>query len=135
MMCPIASAKFGNSSNSTARSTSGSTGAPRSGRGFVSEAYALVTLSPELSLEAARAANRAGDPELGAQLAERVDGLPGARLLAQAHAMRNRYEDAEAALAQAEPLAAGHPEAADYLKQRLWLLHWGLRRAGERFAG
>jgi DNA-binding CsgD family transcriptional regulator len=84
-----------------------------------------------LALDAARAANRAGDPDLGAQLA----GLAGAEsevaagmLLAQAHSMRNRYEDAEAALAAVEPLAAGSADAHDYLRQRLALYQWGLRR-------
>ena len=88
-------------------------------------------LPTELALDAARAANRAGDPDLGAQLA----GLAGAEsevaagmLLAQAHSMRNRYEDAEAALAAVEPLAAGSADAHDYLRQRLALYQWGLRR-------
>ena len=61
-----------------------------------------------------QAANRAGDPDLGAQLAElrrrRRPTWPPAMLLAQAHAMRNRYEEAEAALAAVEPLAAASPE-------------------------
>jgi DNA-binding NarL/FixJ family response regulator len=90
-----------------------------------------ATLSAELLLEAASAANHAGDPELGAQLASRGEGLPAALLLAQAHAMRNRYGEAEAVLAAAEPLAPGHPQAADYVRRRAWLLHWGLRRSGE----
>src|ERR1700733_2350622 len=89
-----------------------------------------VALPPALALTAARAANHAGDPELGADLA----GLAGAEsdlaagmLLAQSHAMRNRFEQAEAALAAVEPLVAGDPRASDYLRQRLWLYHWGLR--------
>jgi DNA-binding NarL/FixJ family response regulator/type II secretory pathway predicted ATPase ExeA len=90
-----------------------------------------ATLSPELLLDAASAANHAGDPELGAELASRAEGLPAALLLAQAHAMRNRYEEAEAVLATAEPLAPGHPQAGDYIRRRVWLLHWGLRRAAE----
>jgi DNA-binding CsgD family transcriptional regulator/type II secretory pathway predicted ATPase ExeA len=89
------------------------------------------TLSPELLLEAAAAANHAGDPELGAELAGRAEGLPAALLLAQAHSMRNRYAEAEAVLAAAEPLAPEHPQAGEYLRRRVWLLHWGLRRAGE----
>ncbi len=52
-------------------------------------------------------------------------------LLAQAHTMRNRYEEAEAALATVEALAPGDPSARDYIRQRLSLYHWGLRRAGE----
>jgi DNA-binding CsgD family transcriptional regulator len=88
-------------------------------------------LEPALAETAARAANRAGDPELGAGLATHADGLPAKLLLAQAHAMRNRHADAEAVLAEAEPLAPGHPHAPDYLKQRAWLLHYGLRRPQE----
>jgi DNA-binding CsgD family transcriptional regulator len=93
-----------------------------------------VALSPGLAIDAARAANHAGDPDLGAELA----GLAGAdgdlvagMLLAQSHAMRNRYEEAEQALAAVEPLAPGDPNARDYLRQRLWLYHWGLRRTAE----
>lgn len=93
-----------------------------------------ATPSPELALAAGRAANRAGDPDLGAELA----GLAGAdadlaagMLLAQAHAMRNRYEQAEAALAAVEALASGDPNARDYLRQRLWLYHWELRRSAD----
>jgi DNA-binding NarL/FixJ family response regulator/type II secretory pathway predicted ATPase ExeA len=89
------------------------------------------TLSPELVLEAAAAANLAGDPDLGGELASRAEGLSAALLLAQAHAMRNRYEEAEAVLAAAEPLAPGHPQVADYVRRRVWLLHWGLRRSDE----
>lgn len=92
---------------------------------------ASVALPPALALSAARAANHAGDPELGAELA----GLAGAdrdltagMLLAQSHAMRNRFEQAEVALAAVEPLAAGDPSARDYIRQRLWLYQWGLRR-------
>jgi DNA-binding CsgD family transcriptional regulator len=94
-----------------------------------------VALPGELTIEAARAANRAGDPELGGQLAELAAadgaGLPSAMLLAQAHAMRNRYEEAEAVLAAAEPLARGRAGDSAYVKQRLSLLHWSLRRDDE----
>ena len=48
-------------------------------------------------------------------------------LLAQSHTMRNRYEEAEAALAAVEPLAPTDANARDYLRQRLSLHHWGLR--------
>lgn len=97
-------------------------------------------LAPELELEAARAATRAGDADLGAELAQRAVehgvGLAASLVLARAHAMRNRHEDAEAVLAPAEPLAAAvAPEdrtlAGDYLKQRANVLQWGLRRPEE----
>jgi DNA-binding CsgD family transcriptional regulator len=94
-----------------------------------------VALPGELTIEAARAANRAGDPELGGQLAELAAadgaGLSAALLLAQAHAMRNRYAEAEAVLSAAEPLARGQAGDSEYVKQRLSLLHWSLRRDDE----
>jgi DNA-binding CsgD family transcriptional regulator len=93
-----------------------------------------ANMSADLAIHGARAANQAGDPDLGAELATLAgaDGdLTAAMLLAQSHTMRNRHEDAEAVLAAVEPLAPGDPNARDYLRQRLWLYHWGLRRTGE----
>ncbi|HEX3977363.1 MAG TPA: LuxR C-terminal-related transcriptional regulator [Solirubrobacteraceae bacterium] len=90
-----------------------------------------ASLSADLALDAAEAANHAGDPDLGAQLAD-LAGASGdvaaGMLLAQAHSMRNRYEDAEAALAAVEALVAASPLAHRYVRQRLSLYHWGLRR-------
>ena len=93
-----------------------------------------AVLSVDLAMHGARAANRAGDPDLGAELA----ALAGAEtdlvvgmLLAQSHTMRNRYEEAESALAAVERLAPGNVNARDYLRQRLSLWHWGLRRGGD----
>jgi DNA-binding NarL/FixJ family response regulator len=88
-------------------------------------------IPPGMRLTAARAANLAGDPGLGAELAAlAIDdaGLSAAILLARAHTMRNRLEEAEAVLAAVEPLAPGHPEAFDYLVARVWTLYWGLYR-------
>ncbi len=93
-----------------------------------------AALSTELALHGARAANHAGDPDLGAELATLASAesdLVAAMLLAQSHTMRNRYEDAESALAAVEALAPGDANARDYLRQRLSLYHWGLRRTGE----
>jgi DNA-binding NarL/FixJ family response regulator len=90
-----------------------------------------AAVSAELALHGARAANRAGDPDLGAELATLAGAdtdLAAAMLLAQSHTMRNRHEEAERALAAVEPLAPGDPNARDYLRQRLWLHQWGLRR-------
>jgi DNA-binding CsgD family transcriptional regulator len=87
-----------------------------------------------LAIHGARAANRAGDPDLGAELATLAGAetdLVAAMLLAQSHTMRNRYEEAEAALAAVEALAPGDPSSRDYLRQRLSLFHWGLRHTGE----
>jgi DNA-binding NarL/FixJ family response regulator len=96
-----------------------------------------VALPRALALNAGRAANLAGDPELGAELA----GLAGAEsdlaagmLLAQSHAMRNRFEQADAALAEVEPLAPTDPNARAYIRQRLWLYQWGLRRTEDTSA-
>ena len=93
-----------------------------------------AALSTELALHGARAANHAGDPDLGAELATLAGAdidLVAGMLLAQSHTMRNRYEEAEAALAAVEALAPGDANARDYLRQRLSLWHWGLRRSGE----
>jgi DNA-binding CsgD family transcriptional regulator len=92
---------------------------------------AAVPLAPGPALEAGQAANRAGDPDLGAELAVLAGAdahLAAGMVLAQSHAMRNRYDEAEAALAAVEPLAPGDPNARGYLRQRLWLYQWGLRR-------
>ena len=88
----------------------------------------------DLALHGARAANRAGDPDLGAELAALAGAdtdLVAGMLLAQSHTMRNRYEEAESALAAVEPLAPKDANARDYLRQRVSLWHWGLRRSGE----
>lgn len=84
-----------------------------------------------LLLDAAEAANLAGDPGLGEELARRaIDAgvqLPGTLLLARAHTIRNRFGDAELALAAAEPVVPGDPEMHQYLAQRMHVLYWGLR--------
>lgn len=88
-----------------------------------------------LLLDAADAANLAGDPALGAELARRAveagSGLRGVQLLARAHTIRNQFAEAEAVLAAAEPLARDDPRALDYVGQRLHLLAWVLRRTDE----
>ncbi|MBE2319827.1 hypothetical protein DVA67_027935 [Solirubrobacter sp. CPCC 204708] len=95
-------------------------------------------IPPTLRLDAARAANLAGDPDLGATLSELAlaDGpdLPAAMTLARARSMRNRQEDAEQALAAVEALAPRHPDAAAYLTQRGSVLFWGLRRPSDALA-
>jgi DNA-binding NarL/FixJ family response regulator len=94
-----------------------------------------AALPGELTLEAARAANRAGDPELGGQLAELAladgGGLAAAMVLAQAQQHRARPADAEATLAAAEELAPGHAAVTAYARQRLGLLFWELRAPAE----
>jgi DNA-binding CsgD family transcriptional regulator len=82
--------------------------------------------------DAARAANLAGDPELGAQLAAQAvaegGGLGAALALARAHAMCQRFEEAETALAAVEADVPGDPAAISYLEQRVRVLFWGLGR-------
>ena len=93
-----------------------------------------AAMSAELAIHGARAANRAGDPDLGAELASLAGAgtdLVAAMLLAQSHTMRNRYEEAEAALAAVERLAPGDANARDYVRQRLWLYQWGLGRPAD----
>jgi DNA-binding CsgD family transcriptional regulator len=94
-----------------------------------------AALPGELTLEAAHAANRAGDPELGGQLAELAladnGGLPAAMALAQAQRLAGEPAAAAATLAAAEQLAPGDPSARNYVRQRLGLLFLQLRRPAE----
>jgi hypothetical protein len=87
----------------------------------------------DLLLGAARAANLAGDPELGGRLAQlAVDagaGLPASMMLARSYTVRRRHADAEAVLAAAEPRVPGTALASNYLEQRVAGLFWGLKRA------
>ena len=85
-----------------------------------------------LLVDAARAANLAGDPDLGGQLAESAvrdgAGLPAALLLARAHAVRKRFGDAEGVLAAAAPGVTPGDAGIEYLEQRAHVLFWGLDR-------
>ncbi len=95
---------------------------------------AEAPIPPAMQLDAARAAILAGDPDLGAQLAEvaRSDGagLPATLLLARAHIARKRFAEVEATLAAEE--GAVSPELAiEYLEHRTQVLFWGLNRAAE----
>ena len=91
---------------------------------------AQQSVPPGLLLDAARAATHAGDPDLGAQLAELAlrdgAGLEAVLQLARAHTVRSRHEEAEAALAAAEDLAEA-AVSGDYVEQRVVGLYWGLR--------
>ncbi len=100
---------------------------------LITDAGELVP--PGLLLDAASAANLAGDPALGAELAQRAvtagAGLRATLLLARAHAIRSRFADAEMALAEAEASAAGDPGALEYVTQRLHVLLFGLRHVDQ----
>ncbi len=83
-------------------------------------------------VDAARAANLNGDPELGAELAQLAvqagAGVEASLILARSHTIRKRFEDAEAVLAGTE-VEIDRPETAlIYLEQRISALYWGLRR-------
>ena len=86
-----------------------------------------------LLVDAARAAIRAGDPDLGAQLAELAvadrGGVAESLLLARAHALRGRFEDAEAVLGVVEDLDCSQDVALESLELRVMrVLYWGLKR-------
>ena len=87
-------------------------------------------IPPLLLVDAARAANLAGDPELGAQLGELAvadgGGVDAALALARANAIRGHFREAEAALAAIESELPGQPSAVAYLEQRVRVLFWGL---------
>jgi DNA-binding CsgD family transcriptional regulator len=86
----------------------------------------------ELLVDAAEAANLAGDPELGADLAHRAldanAGLRATLALSRAYVCRNRLEEAEQVLAEAESTVGTDARALDYLDHRTHVLQWGLGR-------
>lgn len=89
----------------------------------------------ELLLEAAVAANRAGDPALSVKLAGRAlaegAGAGAALLLARAHVIRGEFGTARDVLAAAESTLTSQEEAGEYLEQQTAVLYWGLRRLDE----
>lgn len=88
-----------------------------------------------LLLEAAQAANLAGEPALAGQLAQRAmqagAGARAALVLASAHSMQSQYERAELVLAELEPALDTQEVALDYLEQQSEVLYWGLGRPDE----
>src|SRR6202008_3779310 len=92
----------------------------------------------DVLIEAASAANMSGDPEFGARLASRAleegAGWRAAAVLARAHFVRKRFQDAEAVLAAREGQVSSQDEAIEYLEQRIPLLYWGLKRPREALA-
>ena len=91
-----------------------------------------VEVPEEYLLDAGRAANAAGDADVGARLGELAItaglGLAASLVLARALVIRNRFEEAEAVLAAVEAQAPGDPSAISYVAQRMHVLYWGLRR-------
>jgi DNA-binding NarL/FixJ family response regulator len=96
------------------------------------------TMPSDLMLQAARAANLAGDPTFGATLAERAleadGGIEAALVLARAHTVRSRFADAAAVLATTEDTISTPETALEYLEQQSEILHWGLKRPSELHA-
>ncbi|MGO9901299.1 MAG: hypothetical protein ACLP0J_16800 [Solirubrobacteraceae bacterium] len=88
-----------------------------------------------LLLDAARAANLSGDPELGAELAARAleagAGPDAALVLARCDQVRKRFAEAESVLAGIEGKIESQDTAIAYLEQRMSALYWGLRRPEE----
>ena len=118
------------------------------------------SLTPEVSLRVARWLTEAGepvphrllgdaagdaiatgDPELGGLLAQRAleagGGMEAQLLLARSLAARNRFEEAAAALADAErmikapDMAIERDVAIAYLQQQTGVLFWGLNRVAD----
>jgi DNA-binding CsgD family transcriptional regulator len=90
---------------------------------------------PALLGDAAQAAIATGDPELGGVLAERAveagAGIEAQLLLGRSLAARNRFDEAAAALAGAEPMIGTPDEAIAYLQQQTAVLYWGLHRMAD----
>jgi DNA-binding CsgD family transcriptional regulator len=86
-------------------------------------------------LDAAQAASLSGDPDLGADLAQRAiragGGVTASMLLARAHVIRERYAEAESTLGGLEGEIDSPELAVAYLQQRIPLLYWGLKRPAE----
>jgi len=88
-----------------------------------------------LLLEAAQAANLAGEPSLAGQLAQQAvnagAGVPAALVLARAHSLQNQYGQARQILADVEPTLDDQDVALDYLEQQSEVLYWGLNQPDE----
>lgn len=86
-------------------------------------------------LDAAAAANLAGDPRLGVRLARRAldagAGIRASLLLARAYTIQSEYEQAAKVLAAAEPDIDNEANAVDYLEQQTAVLYFELRRSEE----
>ena len=90
------------------------------------------TADPELLTRAAEAAGELFDHDLAIRLASAAldlgAGAPAAILLANGETSRNRFADAQDALAPFEGHVASEPEGRTYISQRVPLLRWGLDR-------
>ena len=95
-------------------------------------------IAKELGVEAAGAAVLAGDPDLGARLAQLAlddgAGPVAALLLARAEAQRNRPEAAEAVLDAMEPALDDRDLALEHVEFRATMLFWAMRRPEDALA-
>ena len=86
-------------------------------------------------IDAARAANLSGAPDLGAELAGRAvqdgAGVDAALVLVRSHAIAKRFEAAESVLADLEGRLDSQDQAFGYVQQRIRVLYWGLKRPDE----
>jgi hypothetical protein len=86
----------------------------------------------ETLVDAARAANLNGDPELGTTLAEEAvrtrAGVDASLVLARAWTIRRQFERAEEVLCGVEGQFEDQDVALDYLEQRISVLALGLQR-------
>jgi len=91
----------------------------------------------ETLLEAARAANLAGFQGEGRFARQAIDagaGVEANMLLALAHSVYNRPQEAERVLAEAEGTVQDPRLAGEYLRQRATVLQWGLGRTDDTIA-
>jgi DNA-binding CsgD family transcriptional regulator len=92
----------------------------------------------KMLVDAARVANLSGAPDLGADLAGRAvqagAGVDAALVLARSHSIAKRFEAAESVLDGLEGELDSQDVALDFLKQRIRVLYWGLRRPDEASA-
>jgi DNA-binding CsgD family transcriptional regulator len=81
-------------------------------------------------LDAGRAANLGGDPDLGGELAQQAvragAGFDAALVLARSHLIRNQPQQAHDVLTAAESSIETQQAAVAYLEHRISVLHFGL---------
>ena len=71
---------------------------------------------------------------LAQRAVEAGGGIGAALLLARSLAARNRFDEAGAVLARAEPMLETQDEAIVYLQQQTAVLYWGLNRDADLLA-
>ena len=91
--------------------------------------------SGRMLINAAAAANLSGAADLGGELAGRAvkdgAGVEASMLLARSHAIQKQFAQAESVLGELEREIDSRDVAVAYLKQRIRVLYWGMRRPME----